>query len=306
MPTIQSVDIGELAIDFGRRPDISARSVLVTIFGDSIVPAGGRLWLGDLIGLCAPFGFNERLVRTSIYRLTTEGWFETERVGRRSRYQLTASAREEFAAAEARIYQLPEIDWDGRWTMVLLGEALSTDERRALRETLRWRGFAPITTDVMALPGRDLPTAQAILRRAGLERRVAIAVATFADLAPLVDGSMLESLFGLTVARAGYESFLDRYRWTAELAVNEISDQHAFLLRTMLVHELRRPRLADPDLPDQLTPADWPASEAMELAGATYRLVAEPANHWLVDQLALEKPPEASPTRFSKARPESR
>jgi phenylacetic acid degradation operon negative regulatory protein len=46
-----------------------ARSLLVTVFGDSVAPHGGRAWLGSLIGLLAPFGISERLVRTSVYRL---------------------------------------------------------------------------------------------------------------------------------------------------------------------------------------------------------------------------------------------
>ncbi|MEZ5234399.1 MAG: hypothetical protein R2749_17080 [Acidimicrobiales bacterium] len=136
---------------FAGRADISARSVLVTIFGDSIVPAGGEIWLADLIALCEPFGFSDRLVRTSMFRLGSEGWFETERVGRHSRYRLTRTATTQFAAAEARIYHRPTVPWDGRWTLAFL-DAADRTVRDGVAAALRWRGFATLSPGVLALP----------------------------------------------------------------------------------------------------------------------------------------------------------
>ena len=86
------VEVGGLAAQFARRGDISARSVLVTVFGDTIAPLGGRVWLSDLFDLLAPFPFTERLVRTSMSRLVAEGWCVPEKVDRRSRYDLTDTA----------------------------------------------------------------------------------------------------------------------------------------------------------------------------------------------------------------------
>lgn len=63
-----------------------SKSLIATIFGDAIAPHGPSIWLGDMIELLAPFGVNERLVRTSAFRLTEEGWLQTLREGRRSRF----------------------------------------------------------------------------------------------------------------------------------------------------------------------------------------------------------------------------
>lgn len=79
---------------WGRAGDISARSALVTILGDTIAPLGGAAWLADVITLAEPFGFSERLIRTSMFRLAAEGWVVSERHGRRSRYGLTDHGRE--------------------------------------------------------------------------------------------------------------------------------------------------------------------------------------------------------------------
>ncbi|MCE2516108.1 MAG: hypothetical protein J4F37_14075 [Acidobacteria bacterium] len=78
-------------------PDISARSVLVTVLGDSVLPVTKTLWLSSLFQLAKPFGFSERLVRTSMFRLVAEGWMTNERIGRRSR----ASPRTPTAASTA-------------------------------------------------------------------------------------------------------------------------------------------------------------------------------------------------------------
>src|SRR5436190_23438298 len=98
-----------------------AKSLVVTLWGDSIVPHGGAVWLSDLIGLLAPFGINERLVRTSVYRLTREGWLSSRQDGRRSRYRLTRHGERLFEHAYRRIYAPPATDaWAGEWHLVIV------------------------------------------------------------------------------------------------------------------------------------------------------------------------------------------
>src|SRR6187402_836221 len=81
-----------------------ARSLIVTVWGDSLVPHGGAVWMASLIRLMAPFGVNERLVRTSVFRLAQDGWLATTSRGRESRYRLTADGARRFHEAHARIY----------------------------------------------------------------------------------------------------------------------------------------------------------------------------------------------------------
>jgi phenylacetic acid degradation operon negative regulatory protein len=66
-----------------------APSLIITIWGDAIAPHGGAVMLAGLIDLLAPFGINERLVRTSVFRLAREGWLKAKPVGRESLYRLT-------------------------------------------------------------------------------------------------------------------------------------------------------------------------------------------------------------------------
>ena len=64
-----------------------SKSLLMTIFGDAIVPHGGMVWLGSLIDLLAPLGVNDRLLRTSVFRLAQEGWLGARRDGRGRAHQ---------------------------------------------------------------------------------------------------------------------------------------------------------------------------------------------------------------------------
>ena len=69
---------------FRDRKPMRSTSLIITLFGDTASQHGHTLWLGSLVQALAPLGVNERLVRTSVFRLVKEGWLEADRVGRRS------------------------------------------------------------------------------------------------------------------------------------------------------------------------------------------------------------------------------
>src|SRR5258708_6864968 len=85
-----------------------AKSLIVTVWGDALAPHGGMVWLAGLIRLMAPFGINERLVRTSVFRLAQDGWLAAATHGRMSRYRLTRDGKRRFDDAYRRIYTRPE------------------------------------------------------------------------------------------------------------------------------------------------------------------------------------------------------
>lgn len=78
-----------LVSNFQKKRPLRAGSLIITIYGDAIVPRGGTVWLGSLMKLVEPMGISQRLVRTSVYRLVQESWLQTEKVGRCSYYSLT-------------------------------------------------------------------------------------------------------------------------------------------------------------------------------------------------------------------------
>ena len=132
----------------------NAKSLIVTLFGDAISPHGGVVWLGSLVDLVAPFGLNERVVRTSVFRLSKEGWLTSTQVGRRSAYGLTDSGRRRFEAADRLIYAGTRKPWGERWTIVFTG-GLDGEVRDTLRTELAWQGFGQVQPGVMLHPDPD-------------------------------------------------------------------------------------------------------------------------------------------------------
>ena len=94
-----------------------AKSLCVSLLGDALAPHGGAIWLGDLIELLAPLGINERLLRTSVFRLVAQNWLQSERHGRRSLYLISELGQRHTAHASQRIYEGAPQDWNGngRW-----------------------------------------------------------------------------------------------------------------------------------------------------------------------------------------------
>lgn len=269
-----------------------AKSLVMTIFGDAIVPHGARLWLGSLIELAAPLGTADRLLRTSVFRLVQEGWLVASREGRRSSYALEPHARPRFERANRRIYAAPGLDWDGGWTLLLAPNgSIDATLRGAVRKELAWEGFAMLAPGLLAHPGADAASVADVLDRVGGAGKIFVCRAQ--DL-PGVGARPLAELVGegwdLSGVTAQYRHFSARFApllaWLQAGAAP--APQEAFVLRTLLVHAYRRVQLHDPMLPLALLPSPWPGSEAYALAQALYRLLAAPAEAHVLAVLRRE------------------
>ena len=259
----------ELVARFRRQRPLRGGSLIVTLFGDSIMPRGGTIALGSLIELAAPFGLNERLVRTATARLAHDGWLEGRRAGKLSEYALSSNGRTRFAEATKRIYSEPDTAWSGRWTLIVV-PPMRAAERNEIREELVWRGFGEISANVFAHPELDSQALRSQRDAGGLLSKVVAFDASLAGGdAPrrLVDlGWDLEDL-GLR-----YQRFVGRFaRVLAELKRHRrIDPRDCFLVRTLLIHEYRRLHLRDPLLPSQLLRPNWPGAQAAVLCRDIY------------------------------------
>ena len=70
----------------------AARSTLLTVLGEFLLPRPEGAWQEALIGSLRLLGFTPSAARQAVVRSAREGWLEGERVGRRSRMRLTASS----------------------------------------------------------------------------------------------------------------------------------------------------------------------------------------------------------------------
>lgn len=277
----------QLISRFQQQTPIRASSLIITLYGDAIEPHGGTVWLGSLIQLLEPMGISERLIRTSIFRLTKEGWLSAEKVGRRSYYSLTGTGRRRFDNAFKRVYSSNVPVWDGAWCLVVLSQ-LSPDKRKVVREELEWQGFGAIAPTVLASPRcdrRDLSTTLQELE--ALDDSVIFETRTQDVLASRALRAQVRESWNIDELSRHYSEFIQLFRplWKELREQESLQPSDCFLARTLLIHEYRRLLLRDPQLPDELLPGDWEGRSARQLCRNIYRIIYCSAEAWLNSKL---------------------
>ncbi|MCC2656665.1 MAG: hypothetical protein K0Q76_1773 [Panacagrimonas sp.] len=245
-----------------------SKSLMISAFGDSIAPYTEGIWLGDFIALLAPLGLNERLVRTSAFRLIEEGWLSARRDGRRSHYSLTKNGAGRFDAAFGHVYTPPEERWDGHWTIVLTprnGE--SSADRLELRRELEWAGFAAPAAGALIHPTISAEEVRRIIERVGAQDQAVVMRGSVADDQ---GNALLSRGWNLGPAEERYERFISHFEPLLPRLDADITPIHAFLIQTLLIHSFRRASLQDPRLPMTMLPPDWIGLRAFRLCRATY------------------------------------
>ncbi|MBA4287327.1 MAG: phenylacetic acid degradation operon negative regulatory protein PaaX [Xanthomonadaceae bacterium] len=270
-----------------------SKSLIVTVLGDSVLPAAPGLWLSELIALMAPFGLSERLVRTSCFRLIEEGWLSTRRDGRRSHYSLTPLGQRRIELASQRIYTAPNGDWDGQWTLVITPRSAETLPNRVdLRRELEWEGFAPLATGVMIHPDAKQAVLQQLLGDLGLADRVLVFRGARPEgLGPAPEQPSMLAFWDLDEVRARYMRFIARFQpLVAALAATSLAPAQAFRVQTLMIHAFRRATLHDPRLPIPMLPADWPGIAAYALCRTLYAITAPLAHAHLASSCQWPQP----------------
>src|SRR6185436_7163231 len=67
----------------------AARSVLLTLLGEYVLPLPKGVWQETLIGALGTMDYKPQAARQAVVRSVGAGWLTAERHGRRSRVQLT-------------------------------------------------------------------------------------------------------------------------------------------------------------------------------------------------------------------------
>ena len=295
--------IGALLKRFTARRPIRTGSLIITIFGDAILPRGGAVLLADLLPLLAHFSLNGSQVRTALSRLVAEHWLEAERLGRRSLYRPTETGRHRFEEATRRIYGGPKRRWRGDWLVLVLPEGAETGE---LGKDLGWLGFGRLASGVMLHPAPDaasLASVIADLPAAG--RPLAIAGKTPGAARPELTQALVRRCWDLAALGKAYRGFLAEFAPLRRALARGASVEPlpALLARLMLIHDYRRILLRDPMLPPALLPRDWIGREAYGAARSLYRALAPAAERWIDAHLhapggPLPRPDAAFRRRF--------
>jgi len=287
-----------LVDEFRSRPTLRAGSLITTVFGDSIAPRGGAVWLGSLIRAMAEFGISERLVRTSVFRLAKDGWLQSAQVGRRSYYSLTDNGREKFRVATDRIYGEPVTGWDGKWCLLLLSN-LDSRSKESVRRECAWLGFGALSANALAHPAPDSSDLEIALQRLGVMDDVVV----MSGRTVRSDNAMRKlarTAWNLDDIDSRYQHFVTTFRPLIRALQKdpEVDPRTAFVARTLLIQEYRKVLLRDPQLPVELLPSDWHGTPAYQLCRNLYRGLYDAADAYLSAAMETADGPLPPPTRF--------
>lgn len=237
--------------------------------------------------MMADFGISERLVRTSVFRLSKDGLLDVSQVGRRSFYGLTTQGAHMFEQATQRIYGEPQRKWSGSWCIVLL-TALPAGYRDAVRKELGWIGFGAIGGSVLAHPSPDRVSLEELCSRPEIKNKIIIlSGTTVGDEQDQLLSLLAQKSWNLDKINQRYADFLKRFRpvLTAVQQSGISESRLAFHIRTLLIQEYRKILLRDPLLPVNLLPVGWHGGTAYALCRDLYVAVFAIADKFLSDHM---------------------
>ncbi|PSM18042.1 phenylacetic acid degradation protein [Nitratireductor sp. StC3] len=248
-------------------------SLIVTVFGDAIVPRGGRVALSVLQELMARLRIETGAVRTAMSRLAADCWLERERDGRNSYYRLADAGRHAFDFATRRIYAAGPPAWDGTWLVALAPGGAGNGVRAGREQAMAELGFAQAGAGSFVRPFADIPELTEDVPPGLLVVRGAA----------LREAPDLAALWELDELAAAYRALGDNLApLAAALARGAgLAPLDAMAARVLVDHSWRRIVLRDPGLPAALLPADWPGEAARARVKAVYAALAGPSEAWL-------------------------
>lgn len=269
-----------------RRPP-RAGSLIVTVFGDVVMPRGGLIATQSILDVLGLLGLTPGLVRTALSRLTSDGMFERSRAGRHSFYRLSDEAWARYEDASAVIYADARPAWDGGWLVVMLvdGPAASTaaaDGDESLRRGLTDLGFAKAGPALYLRPA-NLGPAERRRLDVLLDDRPALLVDGRGGAIPAGFKATVEGTWGLADLARGYDQFARRYGPLATALDRgaPLDDAEALSLRILVIHDYRLLVLKDPRLPPEILPAGWQGEASRLICRDLYRRVYAASERWV-------------------------
>jgi phenylacetic acid degradation operon negative regulatory protein len=254
----------------------AARSVLLTLLGEYVLPRSGGVWQETLVAALGALGYTPQAARQALSRSVREGWLSTERRGRRARMFLTDPTAELLRTGAERIYGFGQPwHWDGRWLLVVLRVPENRREvRHQLRTRLAWAGLGSLGGGFWLTPHVDREEEVALAVREEPAAEVLSFHARFADLGEPM--KVVQAAWDLEAVISQYDAFIEDFSRT-----NPSSLASCFRVQTELVHAWRKFPFLDPYLPDELLPRRWPGRRAYKLFQNRHRRWAERARGYV-------------------------
>lgn len=256
--------------------------LIMTMFGDYVIPFGGEIWLGSLVQLLKPLSVNERLVRTSIFRLSKDGWLKSQKIGRKSYYH--ACQIDVIERNEQRIF-FQQDKWDGNWRFIIgISMETASVERDAFRKKLLKEGFCAISSNVFGHPTYPFKQLEKLLAHYSLSDAYVLVRGRDVDGEPLEferAGRIIHRCL-MDELENSYNSILALYRplYEAREALDQLTAEQSFCLRAVLINDYRRVLWHDTVRSNLLFDDDWVGRRVRKTVAAIYCGIEEKSSQY--------------------------
>jgi len=238
----------------------AARSVLLTLLGEFVLPTPKGVWQETLINALGALDYKSQAARQALARSVTAGWLRTERHGRRSRVYLAPDTATMLSAGAERIYSFGEPwEWEGHWLLVVLRVP---EERREIRHQVRtrlaWEGFGSIGGGLWISPHVEREEG---LRDMAGDESVAELLTFQAEMGKIGEPArVIADAWDLDGVARAYREFISQFG-----RLRPRTPEATFRAQAAMVHAWRKFPFLDPDLPEEMLPAAWPRSRAHDV-----------------------------------------
>lgn len=260
---------------FHSRAPLRIGSLIVTIFGDAVLPHGAFVPLSKLLNITSAIGIDDGAVRVAMHRLEKDGWLKKQKVGRNAHYALSKIAKLQSKAAAERIYAFEQPEVTANLRLLILAEGPARAKTRDRLVESGWGAIAPN-----------------LLLTSGLKEQSS-ALGTLSSMADHIivpvepngsdTGRLCARAWPLDSLNEDYAAFVELYQpllqWNKK--TGEHGREDALVLRTLLVHDYRRLILKDPFLPAPCLPDNWQGTAAHKIMSSVYGNLRGRSELWM-------------------------
>ncbi len=262
----------------------SARGLLLTVLGEFARPGDSVAWTQTLVTLLGGLGVKDKAVRQALSRMERPDWLERRRQGRSVRWVLGDELSDQLEGGGSRIYRFGQerTEWDGSWLLIVPGgQATDRGTEFRLARALRWIGCGPAHRGMWVCPWMDRqPAVIDALNVHGLGADTGVSLFQSRLVGHGTHTDLVSGAWDLDSLSDQYGMFLNRFE---DVDGATLGTFEAAVELVELVHQWRKFPLMDPELPEELLPADWAGHRAAELFASNRSALLPRATQWWVE-----------------------
>lgn len=259
------------------------RSLIVSLYGAyGRSPGNAPLAVSELIRLLHAVGVDAPSVRSSVSRLKRRGLLTPSRTPEGAAgYALSSDARQLLDDGDRRIYRRPEPPSDDGWVLAVFSvPEAERHKRHVLRSRLGRLGFGTAAPGVWIAPAGLYEETRHTLERLGFAPYVDLFRGEHLGFAATKEA--VARWWDLDAIARLHRDFLERQEpvlrlWEARVGQDGPDPEEAYRDYLRALDSWRQLPYADPGLPGELLPKDWPGGRSAEVFGLLHDRLREAA-----------------------------